>query len=71
MADLAYGLWVSARVFAPPVVTAARRRDAAVDLDAVFPPHDPGPWPGGLSLRREDLVDDRGGMTAAEPQRRQ
>ena len=31
-----------------------------VDLDDVFPPHDPGPWPAGMSLRREDLYDDRG-----------
>ena len=32
----------------------------ADDLDVMFPPHDPGPWPTGLSLRREDLYDDRG-----------
>ena len=31
-----------------------------VDLEKVFPPHDLGPWPAGLSLRREDLYDDRG-----------
>ena len=33
---------------------------ALVDLDEVFPPHDPGPWPAGMSLRRDDLYDDRG-----------
>lgn len=38
----------------------ARGRSGAVDLDAAFPPYDPGPWPVGLSLRREDLYDDRG-----------
>ena len=32
----------------------------AIDLDRVFPPHNPGDWPAGLSLRREDLYDDRG-----------
>ncbi len=32
----------------------------AIDLDHVFPPHNPGDWPAGLSLRREDLYDDRG-----------
>ena len=37
----------------------ARTRDGAVDLDEMFPPYDPGPWPVGLSLRREDLYDDR------------
>ena len=38
----------------------ARTRNSAVDLDEVFPPYDPGPWPAGLSLRREDLYGDRG-----------
>lgn len=37
-----------------------RVQNRAVDLDDVFPPHDPGPWPDGLSLRREDIYDDRG-----------
>lgn len=31
-----------------------------IDLDQVFPPHNPGDWPAELSLRREDLYDDRG-----------
>lgn len=35
-------------------------RDVKVALDKVFPPHDAGQWPAGLSLRREDLYDDRG-----------
>ena len=30
------------------------------DFDQAFPPYNPGPWPTGLSLRREDLYDDRG-----------
>ena len=38
--------------------TPARTRGGAVDLDEMFPPYDPGPWPVGLSLRREDLYDD-------------
>ena len=37
-----------------------RARGNAIDLDHVFPPHNPGDWPAGLSLRREDLYDDRG-----------
>lgn len=37
-----------------------RGRGNAIDLDHVFPPHNPGDWPAGLSLRREDLYDDRG-----------
>ena len=35
-------------------------RGGGIDLDAVFPPYDPGPWPAGLSLRREGTYDDRG-----------
>ena len=42
------------------VSASAPTRDARVVLDEVFPPHDAGPWPAGLSLRREDLYDDRG-----------
>ena len=40
--------------------TPARTRGGAVDLEEMFPPYDSGPWPVGLSLRREDLYDDRG-----------
>ncbi len=29
------------------------------DLSVLLPPHDFGPWPEGLSLRREDMYDDR------------
>lgn len=43
-----------------PAGAPVRTRGVAVDLDEVFPPHHPGPWPVGLSLRREDLYDDRG-----------
>jgi hypothetical protein len=43
-----------------PTGTPSRTRRVAVDLDEVFPPHDPGSWPADLSLRREDIYDDRG-----------
>lgn len=43
-----------------PAGTAARPHGGTVDLETVVPPHDPGPWPAGMSLRREDLYDDRG-----------
>ncbi len=33
-------------------------RDMA--LDALWPVHDPGPWPEGMSLRRENLYGDDG-----------
>ena len=45
---------------AQPAGTPAPTRHVAVDLDDVLPPHDPGPWPAGLSLRREHIYDDRG-----------
>ena len=43
-----------------PAGTAARPHNETVDLDTVFPPYDPGPWPARLSLRREDRYGDRG-----------
>ena len=43
-----------------PGVARARVQRRSIDLDDVFPPHDPGPWPDGLSLRREEVYDDRG-----------
>jgi len=33
---------------------------AIADLDESFPPHEAGEWPVQVSLRREDLYDDRG-----------
>lgn len=45
---------------AQPVGTTSRAPGTAVDLDEAFPPHDPGPWPASLSLRRRNLYDDRG-----------
>jgi hypothetical protein len=47
---------VTIDVTAPP----ARQRPAApFDADAL-PSHDLGPWPVGLSLRREDIYDEDG-----------
>ena len=43
-----------------PAATSSGKLGGAVDLDEAFPPHDPGPWPDDLSLRREDLYEDRG-----------
>ena len=33
--------------------------DRKINLDELLPPHDFGPWPEGLSLRREDMYEDR------------
>jgi len=37
---------------------ASRRRTFSVD--EILPPHDPGPWPAGLTLNREQLYDEDG-----------
>ena len=40
---------------------APTRRSARKPFDAsALPVHDLGPWPEGLSLRREDMYDDDG-----------
>ena len=33
--------------------------DRKIDLDVLLPPRSLGPWPQGLSLRREDIYEDR------------
>ena len=33
--------------------------DRKIDLDELLPPRSLGPWPQGLSLRREDIYEDR------------
>ena len=55
---------------APPGITPGPRRVVVVVEEAPtpvrerppldFPVHDSGPWPEGLSLRREDMYDDWG-----------
>ena len=41
---------------APAVARGAR----VLAIDEIFPPHDFGPWPEGLSMRREQLYGDEG-----------
>ena len=43
-------------VFRPRKRSTVKRK---IDLDVLLPPHDFGPWPEGLSLRREDMYEDR------------
>lgn len=31
-----------------------------IDLDSVFPPHQVGPWPQGVTLSREEIYSDSG-----------
>jgi hypothetical protein len=44
-------------ILAPPPTR--ERPDEPFDVDAL-PTHDLGPWPEGLSLRREDMYDEDG-----------
>ena len=57
-------------VHAPPGIPPGRHRVVVVIEEPLapnrerppldFPVHDSGPWPEGLSLRREDMYDDWG-----------
>lgn len=38
-------------------------RKHAFDLDRDFPPWDPGPWPEGFTVSREQIYDDMGRLT--------
>lgn len=42
--------------------SAAKREKAAnrsiIDLDKAFPRHNPGPWPEGFTLSREEIYDE-------------
>lgn len=38
-------------------------RKRAFNLDRDFPPWDPGPWPEGFTVSREQIYDDMGRLT--------
>ena len=44
----------------PSAGTPARRR---FSIGEILPPHDPGPWPEGFTVSREQLYDDMGRLT--------
>ncbi len=54
-------------VFAHAADTRERRgkvdRKRAFNLDRDFPPWDPGPWPEGFTVSREQIYDDMGRLT--------
>ena len=55
--------WETAEVDMDAETLLLRRRpvqaDRKLDLDEVWPVHSVGVWPEGLSLRREDIYEDR------------
>ena len=44
----------------PSAGTSARRR---FSIREILPPHDPGPWPEGFTVGREQIYDDLGSLT--------
>ena len=56
-----------APAFAYSAGTHERRGNAGgqrrFNLDRDFPPWDPGPWPEGFTVSRDQIYDDRGGLT--------
>ena len=55
------------RVFVYSAITRERvgkvDRQRAFNLDRDFPPWDPGPWPEGFTVSREQIYDDMGRLT--------
>ena len=41
----------------------APRRRRRCSIAAILPPHDPGPWPEGLTVSREQIYDGMGRLT--------
>ncbi len=39
------------------------RRGRKFSIHEILPPHDPGPWPEGVTVSREQLYDDMGRLT--------
>ena len=56
-----------APIFAYSTCTHERLGDAGgkrrFNLDRDFPPWDPGPWPEGFTVSRDQIYDDRGRLT--------
>ena len=44
-----------------PTVTPARQQ--GFSIREILPPHDPGPWPEGFTVSREQIYDDMGRLT--------
>ena len=61
------GIEAETLVFAYSSATRMRPRKAdrkrAFNLDRDFPPWDPGPWPEGFTVSREQIYDDMGRLT--------
>ncbi len=47
----------------PPESTAVPARQQGFSIREILPPHDPGPWPNGFTMSREQIYDDMGRLT--------
>ena len=43
--------------------TSVRARQQGFSIREILPPHDPGPWPKGFTVSREQIYDDIGRLT--------
>ncbi len=43
--------------------TVAPARQQGFSIRKILPPHDPGPWPRGFTVSREQIYDDMGRLT--------
>ena len=50
-----------------PTSAGAPARWRGFSIREILPPHDPGPWPEGFTVSREQIYDDMGGLTG-EPE---
>ena len=46
-----------------PRSTGAPARQRRFSIREILPPHDPGPWPEGFTVSREQIYDDMGRLT--------
>lgn len=46
-----------------PGSTGAPARQRRFSIREILPPHDPGPWPEGFTVSREQIYDDMGRLT--------
>ena len=62
-ADIEAETWVLAYSTGTRERVGKADRKHAFDLDRDFPPWDPGPWPEGFTVSREQIYDDMGRLT--------
>ena len=54
---------VFARGEAPPGAVGTASRRQRFSIEEILPPYDPGPWPEGFTVSREQIYDDMGRLT--------